>query len=454
MSIILSVAKEALFAHQTAINVTGSNIANVSTTGYTRQRALFNSLGTSGVGIEAIERLYDSFLEVQINEQQSDLSYGEAKQNTLDRIEVIFNEANSDGINAFLDEFWDTWEELSVDPSNQVAREALRAKAQSLASVFCSSSEELVTVQQETNAQIVDLVDSVNGYLSDIAALNERISQSNTENGDANTLIDTRTELLKSLAEVIDFNSFEASNGSISIFLSNGMTLVSGDQIQRLDTVVGNHAEDPSFFDIVLEGHDEDVVNGAITSGQMAGLLELRDELIGGDDGYLSRLDDLAVAIVDAVNELHESGFDMYGNLGGTFFDPVTKASDMSVSAQIEDDVNKIAASRTVNGDGGLAAEVGAIREALVMNGGTTTFGDEYASFVACIGRDAANATSNCDRQTALMDQLTTRRESLSGVSIDEEMINLIKYQAGYNAAARLCTVAEELMDTLLTLVQ
>ena len=457
MSSILNIAKEAMFANQTAINLTGSNIANVNTPGYTRQRPLFGSLGAStgqvGLGV-GIERVYDGFLEVQINEQRSDLSYNEAKKNALDRIEVIFNEANNDGISAFLDEFWDAWEDLSVNPSGQVAREALLSDARGLASIFRSSSDELASVQRDTNSQIVDLVDSVNSYLSDIAVLNDKISQIGTGNGGANALMDTRAELLGNLAEIIDFNSFEDSNGSINIFLSNGMTLVNGNQAWRLDTVIGNHAEDPSFYDVVFEGHEGDVINGVVTGGQLAGLLAVRDELIGGDDGYMSRLDDLAVAIADTVNGLHESGFDMYGNLGGNFFDPITKASDMRVSADIEIDVNRIAASQTVNSDGALAAQIGALREALVMNGGTATFGDEYAAFVGHIGQDAANATRDCDRQTTLMDQLTTRRESISGVSIDEEMINLIKYQTGYSAAARLCTVAQELMDTLLALVQ
>ncbi|TFG93016.1 MAG: flagellar hook-associated protein FlgK [Syntrophobacterales bacterium] len=460
MSSILNIAKEAMFANQTAINLTGSNIANVNTPGYTRQRPLFGSLGEAtgqvglGVGIEAIERVYDSFLEVQINEQRSDLGYNEAKKNALDRIEVIFNEANNEGVSAFLDEFWNAWEDLSINPSGSVAREALLSDARGLASIFRSSSEELTSVQQDANSQIEGLVDSVNSYLSDIAVLNDKIAQVATGNEDANALMDSRAELLGNLAEVMDFNSFEDSNGSTNIFLLNGMMLVSGNKAQRLDTVIGNHAEDPSFCDVVFEGHEGDVINGVVTGGQLAGVLSLRDELIGGDDGYMSRLDDLAVAIVDTVNGLHESGFDMYGNLGGTFFDPVTKASDMCVSADIENDINRIAAAQTVNGDGALAAQIGALREALVMNGGTATFGDEYAAFVGCIGQDASDATRNSDRQTSLLDQLTTRRESISGVSIDEEMVNLIKYQTGYSAAARLCTVAQELKDTLLALGQ
>ncbi|MDD5724111.1 MAG: flagellar hook-associated protein FlgK [Syntrophales bacterium] len=458
MSSILNIAREAMFANQTAINLTGNNIANVNTPGYTRQRPLFGSLGAGtgqvglGVGVEAIERVYDGFLEVQINEQRSDLSYNEAKKNTLDRVELIFNEANNDGVSAFLDEFWSAWEDLSVNPSGQVAREALLSDARGLASVIRSCSEELASVQQDTNSRIVGLVDSINSCLSDIAVLNDKIAQAGAGDGDANTLMDTRAELLGDLAEIMDFNSYEDSNGSINIFLSNGMMLVSGNQAKRLDTVIGNHAENPSFHDVVFEGHDGDVINGVVTGGQLAGVLALRDELIGGDGGYMSRLDNLAVAIVDTVNGLHESGFDMYGNLGGNFFDPITKASDMCVNADIESDVNRIAASKTVNGDGALAAQIGALRDALVMNGGRASFGDEYAAFVGCIGQDAADATRDCDRQTTLMDQLTTRRESISGVSIDEEMINLIKYQTGYSAAARLCTVAEELMDTLLAL--
>jgi flagellar hook-associated protein 1 FlgK len=126
----------------------------------------------------------------------------------------------------------------------------------------------------------------------------------------------------------------------------------------------------------------------------------------------------------------------------------------MWVSSDISEDVNRIASSETVNGDGDNAKFIGAFKDEFFMNGGTSTFNDYYASFVGKVGQDLADEERGLDHHTNLMNQLINKREGISGVSIDEEMTNLVKYQLGYNAAARLCNVADELIDTLLNLVQ
>jgi flagellar hook-associated protein 1 FlgK len=126
----------------------------------------------------------------------------------------------------------------------------------------------------------------------------------------------------------------------------------------------------------------------------------------------------------------------------------------MKVSTEITDDISKIAASSTVNGDGDNAASIGAIKDELVMNGGTSTLSAYYSSIVGQVGQDAAYANRNFEHNTDLMTQLTNKREGVSGVSIDEEMLNLIKYQTGYNASAKLFTLTEELIDTLIGLVE
>jgi len=126
----------------------------------------------------------------------------------------------------------------------------------------------------------------------------------------------------------------------------------------------------------------------------------------------------------------------------------------MRVSTDIVEDVNKIAASETVNDDGGNAELIGAIKDKLVMNGGTSTFNSYYTSFVGKVGQDLAGEERGLDHHTNIMNQLINKREGISGVSIDEEMINLVRYQLGYNSAAKLCKVAGELIDTLLNLIR
>ena len=448
----LNIAKDALLSHQAAINLTGSNIANVNTPGYTRQRPVFSASSSQSVEIANIERIYDRFLGAQINEQMHNLGYNEAAKEELGRIETIFNEAGGGGISELLNKFWSAWEDLSANPSGQAERQALVSVSQSLTSMFRSYSGELLSVQDDTNTRIQGLAHQVNGYLSDIADINSKITQTEADDFGLNTLKDKRAELLSGLAEIVDFHYFEDSQGAINIFLSNGMPLVEGNQTWELDVVTGNHSN-PSFYDIVFKDDtDQEPINSVITGGKLAGLLEIRDTTAVG---YMESLDDLAAALVLEVNTQHRLGYDTNQNLGGDFFDAAkTKAKDMEVSADIIADINKIAASETVNGDGGNALNISAIKDELTMNGAKSTFSSHYSSLVAQVGQDVADANRNFDHHTNLMSHLTNRREEISGVSIDEEMINLARYQAGYEAAAKFFSAADELMSTMMNMVR
>ncbi|MCK4467592.1 MAG: flagellar hook-associated protein FlgK, partial [Desulfobacterales bacterium] len=462
----LNIAKDSLLTHQTAINLTGTNIANANTPGYSRQRAAFSTLVQS-VEIAGIERIYDQFLGVQINEQANDLGDSEARKDALGRIEMIFNETDGGGINELMNKFWGAWEDLSANPSGQAERQTLVSVSQSLTSMFRSYSNELLTAQDDANTRIPVLVNQVNDYASDIADINARILQAGTDDTDEpglNSLRDKRAKLLSELAEIVDFHYVKDSKDSISVFLSNGMPLVEAGQTWELDVVTENHASDPSFYDVVFKDDtkddpDKEVINSSITKGKLAALLEVRDTTVGGEEGYMKSLDDLAAALVEKVNEQHQKGYDINQNLGEDFFvfdiDPeVEEARYMKVSADIIADVNKIAASETVNGDGGNAVSMNTIKDELTMNDGKSTFSSYYSSLVAQVGQDVAYVNRSFDHHTNLMTQLTNRREGISGVSIDEEMMNLIRYQTGYNASARLFVAAQELADTLLNLVR
>ncbi len=455
---VLNIAKDSLLSHQTAINLTGTNIANANTPGYSRQRAAFSTLVES-VEIAGIERIYDQFLGVQINEQANDLGDSEAKKDALGRIEMTFNETDGGGINELLNKFWGAWEDLSANPSGQAERQTLVSVSQSLTSLFRSYSDELLSAQDDANARIPVLVDQVNDYASDIADINARILQAGTDDKDdpgLNSLRDKRANVLSELAELVDFHYVKDSKDSISVFLSNGMPLVEGGETWELDVVTENHAENPSFYDVVFEDATDVVINSSITKGKLAAFLEVRDTTA---KGYMDSLDALAAALVEKVNDQHKLGYDMNQNLGEDFFvfdivPEVEEARYMKVSAAIIADINKIAASETVNGDGGNAVSMNTIKDELTMDDGKSTFSSYYSSLVAQVGQDVAYVNRSFDHHTNLMSQLTNRREGISGVSIDEEMMNLIRYQTGYNASARLFGAAQELGDTLMNLVR
>jgi len=459
----LNIAKDSLLTHQAAINLTGTNIANSNTAGYSRQRAEFSTLVQS-VEIAGMQRIYDQFLGVQINEQSNDLGDSEAKKDALGRIEMIFNETDGGGINELMNKFWGAWEDLSANPSGQAERQTLVSVSQSLASMFRSYSDDLRSVQDDANTRIPVLVNQINDYASDIADINARILQAGTEDTDEpglNSLRDKRAKLLSELAEIVDFHSVKDEKDAISVFLSNGLPLVEGDQTWELDVKPDNIDPDPSFYNIFFKDDTDNVINTSIKKGKLAVFLEVRDTTVSNADetGYMDKLDALAAAIVEKVNDQHKLGYDMNQNLGKDFFvfdiDPeVEEARYMRVNSDILADINKIAASETVNGDGGNAVSMNAIKDTLTMDDEKSTFSSYYSSLVAQVGQDVAYVNRSVDHHTNLMSQLTNRKEEISGVSIDEEMMNLIRYQTGYNASARLFGTAQELADTLMSLVK
>jgi flagellar hook-associated protein 1 FlgK len=458
ISSIFNIAKEGLWVNQTGIATVGSNVANVNTPGYSRQRAVIGTRSQydvpenqilTGTEVITIERLYDKFLEFQIVEQSDQLGYTNERNDALDRIEAIFNESNGGGLSELLEQFWKAWEDLAANPSGQVERTGLLYASQNLAGMFREYAGELYSLQQELNTGISQTVTQLNGYLADIADLNYKVVYGEAGQNNINDILDKRADLLKKVSDLVDINYVETAEGAVNIFLSNGIPLV--EVMRNRDLAVQTNAQ--GFYDILMADDPTKNVTSAITSGRLGGMLEMRDRTI---NGYLGDLDDLVENIITEVNTQHALGYDGYGNVGGNFFEPFNAlmgARDMQVDAAIAADPTRIAASSSVNDDGENALAIANLRDALIM-GGTATFGDYYAALLGDIGQIVAEAQRSLSHETSVMTQLQSQQEQVSGVSIDEEMIDLVKFQLGYNAAAKMVTVAEEMYVELLKMIE
>ncbi len=563
ISRVLYTAKQAILSNLTAINATGSNISNVSTPGYTRIRPIFESLGTRdassnqeqiGVKIAEIQRVYDKFLASQIVAQDSAVGSATARKSLLTQIEGVVNESAGNGINDVLSKFWSAWDNLSVNPSGKAERDVLLTAAQNLTDIFNLRAEELSNVQYSIDQTITDDVNKLNGYLSEISAMNAEIVRIEGTGAQASSLRDNRMTLLSKISSIIDINYIERSDGSLYIYLpASGKPLVEGNNNWQL-TVQSNSAN-ANLNDIVFTDDLNSSLNNDITGGELGGLLDIRDVVLAS---YIDELNQTASSIINKVNSQHMAGYDQDGNIGAAFFtlttDPeinMTEARNMQVSAAIVADARKIAASSTVNADGDNATAMATIREdkmyaslgqisitagigsavgqinnigqayknttsaitltrgatsapadwtitnnggytslqvlsaddnsvTLDLNGngtaditlnlsGTWTNGDTlafsltksdsttniegyYNAFMAGIGQDVASSATVLAREQAVANQRSDQREALSGVSLDEEMLNLIKYQMAYSAAGRLTTVVSEMMDILINL--
>jgi flagellar hook-associated protein 1 FlgK len=465
---LLSLGTGALLSQQRAINVTGNNIANVNTPGYSRQRLnmetnlpVDSAVGPVGFGVHTttVDRLYDRFLGVQINNESANLGRWEAQQGALERVEVIFDESGGYGLNQALSEFWNSWQDLSMNPSGTTERSVLAAKSQALADTIRRQYADLDQARADIDAAVASGVEDINRLTAEIADLNRKIAS--TESGgtvNANEYRDSRDLALKQLSEIIGINSFEDSDGRVVVSVGSGRTLVeSGNNYALATETALPPAANAGHENIVwpdITGASVDI-SSEIASGKMAGWLQARDTKIAG---YMDDLDALADTLSTAVNTLHTGGFDLYGDAGADFFEG-SGAADMAVNPDILADSNLIAAASAaaaVPGDASNAAAIADLRTALKMGGPppTSTFDDAANALVSQVGHDVQEAKSYQSHQADMLTYLDNYRESVAGVNLDEEMVNLVKYQAAYNAAAKMITMGDELLNSLMNMIR
>ena len=456
---IMSVAGQALLAQQQAISVTSHNIANVNTPGYSRQQPIMetntpldSSIGLEGTGVSvvAIERIYDRFLSAQINNESQGLGRWDAQKDAVELVELIFNETDGSGLSLALSKFWDAWQSLASNPAGATERHILVTASQVLTTTFNQLNADLSQTQQNLDLAIQATVTDVNRLSQQLADLNGKIVSSEIGSFNANDYRDQRELVLKKLSELIDISTFEDANGEVSALVANGQPLVSSSQFWQLSTETNlvTGLQDVVWVD---DTGNTTNISADISGGRLKGYLDVRDGVI---DDYINRLDTLAQTLMADVNTLHQTGFALDGSTNEVFF-AGTGSGDMEVNPSIVGDLDLVAAAAdvlTVPGDNRRAIEIANLQYQLNM-GGTQSYNDYYSAIVRDVGYEVLKSEASYNHQSDMVAQLENQRESISGVSLDEEMINLIKFQNAYTAAARLITTADEMMQTILQMV-
>ncbi len=454
---LLDLGRGALLAHQKAINITGHNIANVNTPGYSRQRVnlatnsgLLSSPGQMGAGVRAsdIQRIYDQFLGSQINKESYNLGKWEAQKSSLERVEIIFDETTGFGLNQAMGDFFNAWQDLANNPEGHTQRRVLVSKSEIMTETFNKISSDLNQMQNDLDGSIEGAVIEINTISGEISDLNAKIGDIEKSGQNANDLRDKRDLHLRELSLMIDISAFESNDGQITVSVGNGNPLVQPPYAFSLSTVTNASGHEDVVW-VNRDGATADITND-ISGGKLKGWLEVRDVVI---EDYKTRLDNLASSMIIEVNNLHGLGFDLNGIAGGTFFTG-TSASDIAVDTNIVNDVNLIAASGAgAPGDNSNAIAIANLQSSLLMSGGTATYDDFYNSLVSDVGIAVQSAQTNYDHQAEMVSSLDNYRESISGVSLDEEMVNLVKFQHAYDAAAKLITAVDEMMNTVMSIV-
>jgi flagellar hook-associated protein 1 FlgK len=349
-----------------------------------------------------------------------------------------------------MSEFWNAWQSLTSDPDGATERQVLVTVSQVLATTFNQLHADLFQTRQDLDLVVQGTVADINRLSEQLVDLNGKIISSEAGSLSANDYRDQRERVLSELAELIDINSFEDANGAVSVSVASGRPLVIASQNYLLST----ETNVDGLEEVVWVDNDGNTtnINAEISGGKLKGLLEVRDVIIGD---YMTRLDTLAGSLMTDVNLLHQAGFDLNGAGGEAFFIGTGTAEDLEVNPNIVGDTDLIAAAAdatTVPGDSRNAVEIAELQYALNM-GGTQSYSDFYGSIVRDVGNEVLKSDAYYNHQSDMMVQLENQREAVSGVSLDEEMINLIKFQNAYTAAARMITTADEMMQTVLQMV-
>lgn len=324
MAGILNISLSGMRAFQTALDVTGHNIANANTPGYSRQVANFSARpGTgSGVGyvgagtqIATIERMYDALQVEQLRNSTAGYSRLNALNNLSSRIDTLLADADT-GLNSGLQSYFNAMQDLTNDPSSIPTRQALIGEAQSMAARFRSLDGQLSEIENETNGRLELAVDDINRLTTSIAALNDRITLSNGSDNRPNDLLDERDSLVLELSAQASVSTIIQDDGTMSVFMGSGQPLVLGGEARRLG--VGGSEFDPTRMTLSYQGPSGSTpLDTNSIGGNLGGLLDFRARIL---DPARQSLGQTAVAFASTANEQHASGMDLRGNLGGDLF--------------------------------------------------------------------------------------------------------------------------------------
>jgi flagellar hook-associated protein 1 FlgK len=445
----LNIGLSSLIAQRRALEVTGHNLANVGTDGYSRQRvemisdsgpitpALWSRYQGAGNGVQSgsITRMRDQFLELRGYQEHAANTNVAAVASTYERIEALFAEPSDTALGAQLADYWAGWGDVANRPDDPAARSQLIERATTLALNLGRMDNDLATMRQQTIDQLQAVVLDVNVTAARIAELNSTIQNAVNSGLNASDLMDQRDLLISQLAEQVGVTVRPGEAGAMDVYLG-GTALVRAATAQSLEVTVGT---------TVGIAWTKDGLPAEV-SGTAGGMLESVNVVI---PAYRQHLSDIAAKLQDETNQLHVNGYGLDDSTGLDFFvdDP---GSLIAVNPDLVADPRKIAASAIDPDDGDPTtpdAYDGEIAARLAKSHQTE---DMYREVVVALGVEAQSANRRVEIQQSITDQVDKLRQAESGVNLDEEMTNLVMYQHAYNAAARFVSVIDEVLDTLI----
>jgi flagellar hook-associated protein 1 FlgK len=448
----ISIALQAVLTHSRALEVIEHNVANASTPGYRRQSALLTTAIPSstdylsgagqrggGVTIEKIQRFNLEFFDTRYRCVSAETHSWEAQSEVLSQLESMLAETTEDGLLPKLDQFWAGWQKLSTDPTNTSLRTILLDDARSLASALNRRATQITQLRAEQNQVVASHVDGINSLASQIAQLNGEISRVLAVGEQPNDLMDKRDLLLDQLSALTGSVSFNQKNGEVVVSVAGHVLVVGQDAFEL-------HTQPSTTDSTLIDVYWEDGQQLIPPSGKLKGTLEVRDQALADQ---LTGLNTFANGIIAQVNAIHRTGFGLNNATGMDFFEG-SNASDIAVNRLL--DGASIAASSGANqaGNSDIALQIGGLKTAKGMKAGTATLNEFYNSQISDLAVITKRAAENVYQHALVTKALGDQRESAVGVSLDEEAAEMAKAQKAYQAAARVMTAYDDLLDLVI----
>ncbi len=453
----INMASQTLRSMQRALDTTGHNIANVNTVGYSRQTVDFSTLAPldfynqgwhtagQGVGISGINRIRDQYLDASARNASSNLGKYSTLATGLGRIDQIYGEPSNTGIANALDGFFNAWSSLASAPSDVASRAAVRNAGQTLTDRIRSTYAGMGAEKTRTQTEIAATFSQIDSIANEIAQLNADIKRYSVSGHQANDLMDRRDLAVQNLSSLVNVSVERFEDGSYAVYAA-GATLVDSAGARGF----------AKTYDAAAGTVSDGTMTYRVTGGSLAGHLSSLNSM----NNQMASLDRLANTLRTEVNVLHMTGTNALGQTGIQFFNgtnapPQTGAIDFNLSTDVAASADGIAAGVTANpGDAGLALTFSKLRDVQIVGLSNQTFQGFYRSQINAVANEAAYYDMASETERSISTQIEQQQQSVMGVSIDDEMANMMRFQRSYQAAAKAMTIFDQVAEDLLAMVR
>ena len=467
---IMDQGRSALAANQVGLTTVSHNMANVNTEGFSRQRVeMVTNASTGqagyriggGVNVGSVSRASSDFVNRRLEQSTTQLGEFEGMSEVLSQLQSVIKDDGEQGISRAISRFFNDVRVLSTQPESQPLRVAVRESANAMANTFKNVQGGIDQIKQDIDRRVEGAITDVNILSKRIADLNTRIMQQEVGGASANDERDTRDLAVKHLSKILDLQITPIENGGINISAGRLGVLVNGVDYSEFKAVLGEGEAGTGTTtslrvrQVGYQGALGKDVTDFVEGGSLGGYLTVREKTIP----KLSKdINSTAFELVKQVNNVHREAYGVKGDKGIDFFDPMNSMSDaaslMSVSSIIKEDAANIGGAYKMKaaGDNRALLDLADLQDQKIFNQGSATFTDQAAGIIGGVAVQLKAVEDNRETQQGLVEQLNMAREKVSGVSLDEEAINLMQYQRAFDASAKMIQVADSLMETVLNL--